>query len=251
MVRAKASTIWYVDTPDPAAVLGAGAQPDHDAALALAGQLHPDSEILPIETGTLALKAGPGMDTVFIGCYPGITVVCGPQFALPRPSKLAEEFIRPLASEHTYLTAADPRLGWGGFAYWERGMLRRSFSATQVNILENEGLPLVWERPFWAGSYPMPNAAGGMPEPQRLPFDPLTFADEANNQWLGFRYADTDRPPPPAPDPADIPVCGFALYPLGEAPTTSTHSTPRNADTGHPVRKWLRRRTHEQSVRHW
>lgn len=145
-----------------------------------------------------------------------MTVVCTGQAALARPTTLPELLVRPLASEHTYLVSYDIPHGWGAFAHWERGEFRRAFSATRVDILEDEGLPLVWERPFWAGEHPVHLQAGEFPDPQTLPFDPPAFADEANLEWLGFRYrgATSDD----ALRPTDIAVCGFSLYPKGEAP---------------------------------
>lgn len=237
-MRAKASTIWYVDTPDPMGALQAGVEPDAGAAAALAKQLFADCDTVPTTSGPLAVNAGPGSGEVFIGCYPGLTVLCASRLALPRLSRLTEDYIRPLASEQTYLVGLQPALGWGGFAHWERGLLRRSFSATRVNILENEGLPLVWERPFWAGEYPIMADEDNTRDPQRLPFDPLRFADEANLEWLGFHYSDEDDP-----IARQLDVCGFALYPPGEAPEQPRPAlSETDRATGRSFRRWLRRR---------
>ncbi|WP_330228304.1 hypothetical protein OHA40_19305 [Nocardia sp. NBC_00508] len=212
----KASSLWYADAPNPLAVLRANHDPDPEAALALAKQLHDDCDVRPIMVGTLAGCAGPEAGQVYIGCYPGVTVLCSAQAARIRPTEIPELLVRPLASEHTYLVSFDAGHGWGAFAHWERGELRRSFSSTRVNILEDEGLPLVWERPYWAGEHPVQWRAGELPDPQTLPFDPPDFADTANNEWLGFHYR------APAADgalvPGDVPICGFTLYPKGHAP---------------------------------
>ncbi|MGY2020607.1 DUF6928 family protein [Nocardia gipuzkoensis] len=212
----KAWSLWYVDTPDPVAVLRANHDPDPRAALALARQLHEDRDVRPIMVGTLAGCAGPENDEVYIGCFPGVTVLCSPQAARIHPTEIPELLVRPLASEHTYLVSFDIEHGWGAFAHWERGEFRRAFSSTRVNILEDEGLPLVWERPYWAGEHPVRWRAGELPDPHSLPFDPPGFADAANDEWLGFHY----RGPvaPGAIVPGDIPVCGFALHPKGELP---------------------------------
>ncbi|MGV9821592.1 DUF6928 family protein [Nocardia xishanensis] len=216
----KASSLWYVDAPDPLAVLRADHDPDPEAALALAKQLYADRDVVPIMVGTLGGCAGPDLDEVYIGCYPGVTVLCSAQAALSRPTRLPELLVRPLASDHTYLISFDTAINWGAFAHWERGEFRRAFSSTRVNILEDEGLPLVWERPFWAGEHPVRWHAGELPDPQTLPFDPPDFADAANNEWLGFHY----RAPAAqgALVPGDIAVCGFTLYPKGAAPDHST-----------------------------
>ncbi|MFE9581955.1 DUF6928 family protein [Nocardia sp. NPDC006044] len=222
----KASTLWYVDAPDPLTVLRANHDPDPDAALALAKQLHSDRDVLPIMVGTLAGCAGPDLDEVYIGCYPGVTVVCSAQAARVHPTEIPELLVRPLASEHTFLVSFDAAHGWGAFAHWERGEFRRAFSSSRVNILEDEGLPLVWERPYWAGEHPVRWQAGELPDPQTLPFDPPDFADAANNEWLGFHYRS------PAAEgalvPGDVAVCGFTLYPKGQAPDPATLVPPQH-----------------------
>lgn len=230
-----ASTLWYVDTPDPVAVLRGRPEPDPAAATALAGQLYGEHDVRPIMIGTLNGCAAPDRDEVYIGCYPGLTVVCTAEAALVRPTKLPDLLVRPLASEHTYLVSFDSKLHWGAFAHWERGEFRRSFSSTRVDILENEGLPMVWERPFWAGDHPVPWQAGDHPEPQSLPFDPPAFADAANDEWLTFRYRTPAAPGGLAP--GDLAVCGFTLYPKGQAP-----QPPPLVQTGSPGAATRRKR---------
>lgn len=234
----KVSSIWYVDTPDPAAVLRAHLDPDPTAGPALARQLHPDLDIVPTTKGTLEHHAGPEPDEVYLGCYPGLTLLCSAQATRPRPTGIPELLVRPLASEHTYLVAFDTTHGWGAFAHWERGELRRAFSSTRLNILENEGLPMVWERPYWAGEHPVRRRPGEVPDPLALPYDPTLFADAAQREWLGFGYlaAARDRL-----SPADIPVCGFALRPKGAASDGNGHDDHPTPDgTRRGLLSWLR-----------
>lgn len=66
-----ASSIWYVDDPDPAAVLRSHPDPDPEAALALAKQLNPGHDVVPAASGTLKVWAGPDPGSMYIGCYPG------------------------------------------------------------------------------------------------------------------------------------------------------------------------------------
>ncbi|KAA0021205.1 DUF6928 family protein [Antrihabitans cavernicola] len=245
-MAAKASTIWYVDAPDPHAVLREHPESDHDAAQALAGRLFPDRVAVPTSSAPISAGAGVVANEIFIGCYPGVTVVCSPQLALPRPSEIPGGWIRPLASEQTFLIAFDARHEWGAFAIWERGALRRSFSATKVHIHEDLGLPLVWERPFWAGEFPIAHPPGVLPDPQSLPFDPQQFADAANRKWLTFGYQG-DRTG--ALEPSAIVVTGFALYKEGEVPTATParHQQQQQqhvgTDEGRAAkRKWLRRK---------
>ncbi|GAA5066131.1 DUF6928 family protein [Nocardia callitridis] len=234
----KSSSLWYVDALDPLAVLRAHHDSDPDAALALAKQLHPDRTVRPTTTGTLAGCAGPDLDEVFIGCYPGVTVVCSAQAARVHPTELPESLIRPLASEHTYLVSFDVTHGWGAFAHWERGEFRRSFSSTRVYILEDEGLPLVWEREHWAGEHPVRWRAGVLPDPQALPFDPPDFADAANNEWIGFHYR--AAAPEGALTAGDLAVCGFALGAKAETETGSSHTPEEGVRRRRGLREWIR-----------
>ncbi|WP_051406826.1 hypothetical protein [Nocardia sp. CNY236] len=233
----KASSLWYVDVSDPSSVLNKCHDPNPEAALALAEQLHGDREVVPIMPGTLADCAGPDADEVYIGCYPGVTVVCSPRAARVHPTELREVLLHPWASEHTYLVSFDTTHGWGAFAHWERGQFRRSFSSTRVNILEDEGLPSVWERPYWAGEHPVHWPVGDLPHGQILPFDPPEFADAAMNAWLGFHYRS------PTTDgtfgPIDIPVCGFSLRPKGRARRAAAMAQPHTPRPGRLL-GWLR-----------
>ncbi|MFF2552846.1 DUF6928 family protein [Nocardia sp. NPDC058058] len=234
------SSLWYVDASDPVGVLRAHPGPDPEAAFALARQLNPDRDVVPAASGTMKVWAGPDPESIYIGCYPGVTVVCSTQAALPRPTKLPELLVRPLASEHTYLVSYDLSLGWGAFAEWERGEFRRSFSASRVNILEDEGMPRVWERPYWAGEHPIELEPGELADPQLLPFDPPDFADAANQEWLGFRYRGKFSEDALTPDL--IEVCGFSLFPKGQAPAVDEPAEPvaveRNGKRG--LFGWLR-----------
>lgn len=235
---AKASTIWYVDAPDPISVLRESSSSEWDAATALAGSLFPDRTAVPTQQAPIAKSAGVGPDEVFIGSYPGVTVVCSDRLAVASPMALSEYWSRPLASERTYLIATDPDTAWGAFAYWERGSLRRSFSATPIYIYEDIGLPLVWERPFWAGEHPLVYPPGVLPDPQSLPFHPQEFAEAANADWLGFRY--TGAPRGDEFDPNSLPVCGFTMYEPGQAPTPTPPAQERS------ISRWWRRKSPAQ-----
>ncbi len=110
-----------------------------------------------------------------VGRYPGVAVVRTGEALPPTPSTLVEHWIRPTGATHTYLSSSTVHTAagsWGAFAHWEDGELKRSFSATQVHIIEDLGLPQVWERPYWAGEHPAPPVMDVLPDPQTLPFDP-------------------------------------------------------------------------------
>lgn len=227
----KTSSLWYIDTADPRAVLRSVAdmEPDPIAAQQLARRLHPDFSVVSAPIGTLGGCAGPRMGQVYIGCYPGLTVVCTPEAARVDPSGLAPHLVQAGRGRRTCLVSFDTSHGWGAFARWERGELRRSFSATRLRIGEDKGLPQIWERPFWAGERPVQWEPGELPDPQALPFDPPDFADAASGAWLGFRYRGSGNSR--MPTPWDLPLCGFALCPPREP-----HGRPPSGDRSAPAR---------------
>lgn len=209
MLGVTVSTIWYVDAAEPAPVVH-GAAPDRDAARELAAALHPGLDVTYLGDEQLSAAGRPDPGEVAVGCYPGVTVVRTGEALPPTPSTLVEHWIRPTGAARTYLSSATPATAagsWGAFAHWENGELKRSFSATPVHIIEDLGLPQVWERPFWAGERPAPPVMDVLPDPQTLPFDPGAFAEAAPAAWLGEDL-----------DASSVAVCRFAVHPPGQIP---------------------------------
>lgn len=209
--------LWFVNSSDPAAQIRQGLQHDPASAGALAAALVPDLTTVPIGETTLAAAANPEADQIFVGVYGSLSVVTSPVLAASKPSTVPESWIAALPAELTILLHTEPEASLGAFARWEAGELRRSFSANPVDILENIGLPFVFEGSFWAGDHPLVYAEGAQPDPQALPFHPQEFAEQAIREWLGFRFTtpleSTDT------DPATITVSGFAIRPKGYEPT--------------------------------
>lgn len=209
MPGVNASTLWYVDAADPAAALR-DATSDRDAAAALAAQLHPGLEVTYLGDESLSEARVLNEGEVVVGCYPGVSIVRTGESLPPVPSSLVEHWIHPTGSRHTYLCSSSPvtKAGsWGAFAHWDGADLKRSFSATPAHIVEDLGLPQVWERPFWAGEHPVRPRIDVLPDPQTLPFNPGEFAEAAPRAWLGEDL-----------DPASVTVSRFAVYPAGQVP---------------------------------
>lgn len=176
------ATLWYVAASDPVGALAIRPACDESAADALVRRMFPDQQVVSSGGGAVA-DLTPG--EVGIGCFPGVTVVAGDRFVFPRPSAAPRAWTRPTLAERTYYAAIGPVRAWGAFAAWDRGVVRRSFSATRVHIIEDTGLPAVWERPYWSGDHPIEYPLGTYPDPQSLPFDPEVFAAEAARRWFG------------------------------------------------------------------
>jgi hypothetical protein len=209
--------LWFVNSSDPAAEIRQGLRHDPATAGAIAAALLPDLTPVPIGETTLAAAANPEADQLFVGTYGALTVVTSPALASTTPSTLPQSWIAALPSDSTIVLHTDPESSLGAFARWDAGELRRSFSANPVDIFENNGLPFVFEGPFWSGEHPLVYADGAQPDPQALPFHPQEFAEQAIREWLGFRFTtpleDSDT------DPSTITVSGFAIRPKGYQPT--------------------------------
>ncbi|MFD4367140.1 DUF6928 family protein [Rhodococcus sp. NPDC058521] len=243
---ARVSTIWFVDTPDPAVVLQNAGNPDFEASRAVAESLFPEMELAPTGVMPLINAAGVTDDVLFVGAFPGVVVICHKELSSSTPKATAPRWRSAIRANTTYLVASRPEDAWGSFAVWEGDKLARSFSSVPVTIFEDDGIPLLWERPYWAGEFPLAHPPGVLPDPQSLPFHPQQFAEAANIEWLGFRY--TGSRPEGETDPSFIGVHGFTVHQPGQAPRTAPPVAPAvdaatgNADTqqdGSPAKRSL------------
>lgn len=216
-MSARAVTLWFIDTDDPATMVRQGLTTDVTAAGRLASAIYPDRVLLPALDTNLAAAAGTPDAHVYVGFYGPLSVVCCSLFATTRPSDLTRTIASLHPSAAATLLYTDPATGTGTFARWEDGVLRRSFSATPVDYFEDDGLPFGFERPFWAGEHPLRYAEGIAPDPLALPFHPAQLAEESNRAWLGFRF--THPLAPTDIDPARIPITAFAIHPADYRPT--------------------------------
>lgn len=227
---ATAATLWFVDVSEPKGILAIVGRPDEAASRAIAERVlggpvagRPES---------LARAADPLPGHVYVAAYGGLTVVTHQSLRVDRPSELAESWWDLLPAQRAFLLVSDPSRAIGGFAIRADGQLKRSFSAHPVDILEDEGLPELFEGPFWAGAHPLTYADGVTPDPRALPFHPMEFAEQANREMLGFRYTHpldpTDLDPtriqvidfvPASGAPGPVPQQAQALGPDGAPPT--------------------------------
>src|SRR5262245_31116852 len=65
---------------------------DRDACLRLAINLFPKEQLAPLDDGDLSYTCPPDNE-VFIGCFPGVSVVAAKEFGIDYPSKLPKRFI--------------------------------------------------------------------------------------------------------------------------------------------------------------
>lgn len=244
-MSARATAVWFIDTPDATVRIREGLINSPDDARTLIQPIYGDKVLVPavdtdLATATAAVDADSDPDSiVYVGSYGGLAVVVCPLFVTARPSTLTKTIMAVRTSHVVTLLHTDPGTALGAFARWEAGTLRRAFLANPVTIYEDEGIPFVFERPFWAGECPIYYAPGAQPELMALPFHPQELAEQANRDWLGFRFthplADTDT------DPATIPVTGFRVHPAGyvaaadHVVTAADHMVARTVATPQPA----------------
>lgn len=192
------ATFWYLDTEDPSAPVRAGRPSDPGFARRLLSRLFPT--VTPASLGTFPLNrsASVGAGEVYVGSFPGLTVVQTPVEGPVRPSATDATWLRLVEVPTVLAFTHDPESGVSGFARWESGRLVRAFAGADDRIAEDEGMPLPFERPYWSGEFPIADEDS---TPLALPFSPTALLHAAHRDWLGFDLS---------PDGLDVPVHGFA-----------------------------------------
>ena len=213
----RALTLWLIDDDDPIGLLRGPLHNDVARARELAARIYGDAVLVPVAATDLA-HAMTGNDShAYVGAFGSASVISSPLFASRRPSTLTKTVASVAPVKVATLLHTEPVEALGVFARWEGGELRRSFAANPIDIYEDSGLPFVFESPFWGGEHPLVYAEGVAPQPLALPFHPAQLAEQANREWLGFRFT-----PPTLGgdiDPSRVPVTAFAIHPAGYEPT--------------------------------
>jgi hypothetical protein len=91
-MRTNSAIVMYVDV-NPADVLRAYPVLDKPATRGLAERLFPDQSIAEIGDVLLADALNPPEDVAYLGCFPGIDLVCSWRVMPDRPSQLAAELL--------------------------------------------------------------------------------------------------------------------------------------------------------------
>lgn len=227
------ATFWYLDTDDPSAPIRDGTPSDPGFARRLLSRLFPTVTVASLGSFPLNRSASAGHGEIYIGSFPGVTLVQTLVDGPVRPSAAEARWLRLVEAPTVLLFAHDPETGVSGFARWESGKLVRSFAGADDRIAEDEGMPLPFERPYWSGEFPLENDDDN---PLALPFAPEALLHAAHRDWLSFDLE---------PGGLDVPVHGFATDGRREVRQPSPPTGPALHVAGSPGRAELHARQQE------
>lgn len=189
-------TVWFVNAPDPGAVLSGEPKADRGFGRKLLAQLNPAWPITAIGDFPLNRSSQPGRAEFYIAGYPGVAVVQTFVEDVTTASEAASALRETLPAADTFVFVEGTDSDFAGFAHFAGSELRRAFSATRDVVAEDAGLPEPFEAPFWAGETAEP--IGGI----SLPFVPKELAAAAQTSWIGVDVS---------PDGPDLNVVGYAV----------------------------------------
>lgn len=184
---------------------------DREASIELARKLFPSKKFTPIEDGNLCFS-NPYKDQLYVGSFPGMTVVSSDAIVLDYPSRLPQSLINTDLGNTLYLFAMHSAVEWFAYAIWKNGTLVRSLSVSgnDGQILEDIGPRQPFEEFHWSEGHPLfenPEEENCSP----FNFNPLDLGDAALKEYLGYRikgYSDASHI-----DPKKIPLVGLQKLP--------------------------------------
>ncbi|MDO5512447.1 hypothetical protein [Corynebacterium sp.] len=189
-------TLWFVTAADPARIVEAEPKADRGFGRKYLAQLNPAWPITPIGEFPLNRSAQASAGEYYIAGFPGVTVVQTALHDTPALSELDARLLDSVPAAEIFAFARNPDTGYGGYAHWRGGVLKRSLCAERNRTYEDVGLPAPFEAPFWAGEKAEP--IGGI----SLPFEPVDLVAEAQRTLLGVDVS---------PEGPDIHIVAFAV----------------------------------------
>ncbi|MBT9098298.1 hypothetical protein KFZ76_11340 [Methylovulum psychrotolerans] len=179
---------------------------DRVATSALAKRLFPSETLKPIGDRDLSFTC-PVANEIYIGCFPGVSIIAAKEFGGNCPSALPAHFINLATANTVYLHAMHSVVTWSAYAIWVNGKIQRSLSVwCDGGILEDIGTRLPFEEPYWSGQHSVFDVDIDKGELPFL-FDPLDFGEAALAELFGYHIAGADDPT--HLQPKNIPLAGF------------------------------------------
>jgi len=187
-------------------ILKAKPRLDRNATAELTNKLFPTEKLEPLDDGSLSFTCPPGNELV-VGCYPNLSIVAAREFGIDYPSKLRTAFVEPALGHTIYLHAMHSVVDWFAYAIWKNGQLQRSLSLSpDSGVLEDIGVRLPVEEPYWAGQHP---AVDPEEEESRYPlaFHPLELGEAVLLEFFGYQLERVVDPSHLRPE--EIPLMRF------------------------------------------
>ncbi|WP_148046279.1 DUF6928 family protein [Halostreptopolyspora alba] len=186
---------------DPAEILRAGLVAEPDSARRAAERRLPGRVGQRLADLPLADAVNP-RDAVYAGAFDGLEIVCAWEVVNGRGTDYPDgcPWVGPY--RWTYLHVMQSAVDVVEFGVWDRGKLQRWVAASIEHGTAQEGEPLAFERPYWAGEYDVDHSAA--------PFHPMRLGEAALGALFGFVQEgapDVD----PRFDPFEVTLAGFAL----------------------------------------
>ena len=158
---------------------------DREATARLASALFPDEKLSPLDDGNLSFTC-PDDDELCIGAFAGVSVVAAREFGGDHPSRLQPHFINAGGAGTVTLHAMHSVVDWFAFAQWAHGTLVRSLSLSpDSGILEDIGVKLAFEEPYWNGRHPALDESEDQAS-YPFPFHPLDLGEAALGALFGY-----------------------------------------------------------------
>lgn len=176
-------TLWFVTATDPQRVIAATPRADRGFGRKLLSQLNPRWSVTPIGQFSLNRSAQVSPGEFYIAGFAGLSVIQTVITGTTALSTLNTRLRTALPASDVYAFATNTDTGFGGFAHWRGGTLKRSFCAEPQRVYEDIGLVEPFENQFWAGTTSTKHSSIA------LPFEPVALAEEAQRYWLGFDVA--------------------------------------------------------------
>lgn len=180
---------------------------DPDATRRLVAQVYGGESLAEARPASLLDMVLPPDGVVAAAVFGEAAVLCAREIALDRPSQLSRAVLDAMPGTEHRLHAMHSVVDWCAFAVWQRGTLVRSLSISpDSGVLENIGVPLAFEEPYWAGQRALEEDPA-FDDPYPLPFHPLELGEEALDAFYGFVLE--GMPAPDSWDPEDVPLLTF------------------------------------------
>ena len=156
--------------------------PDEAASHALAEDLF-GREMTLLGTPRFEVSDPRGKN-VLVGVYPGVTLVAAEELGIDNPSQTDPRFLAHGRHQRVTLHTQHSVVDWTAFAWWEKGELKRAFSASSDSgIIEDIGPRLPFEDVFWSPAEQI------YPPEANFPYGhPLELGEHALGHFIGTQY---------------------------------------------------------------